>query len=236
MSTVDQTGAKWEFDSAVTDAFDDMLARSIPDYDQMRHLCFQLGDKFCRPGAEILDLGCSRGEALAPFIDKHGATMRYLGTDVSEPMLIAARKRYEGYISCNVADVKYHDLRYGYPACRPCVTLMILTLQFTPIEHRQRILRDAFKATLPGGCLVLVEKVLGATADIDHMLVDLYYDTKRQNGYSQEQIDRKRLSLEGVLVPVTAAWNVELLRQAGFSQVDCFWRRLNFAGWLAIKE
>ncbi|MGH3921557.1 MAG: hypothetical protein ACRDS1_01640 [Pseudonocardiaceae bacterium] len=42
--------------------------------------------------------------------------------------------------------------------------------------------------------------------------------------YTQEEIDRKRLSLEGVLVPVTAKWNVEMLRAAGFQQVDCFWR------------
>jgi tRNA (cmo5U34)-methyltransferase len=43
------------------------------------------------------------------------------------------------------------------------------------------------------------------------------------------------LSLEGVLVPVTAAWNEYLLRSAGFSHVDCFWRWMNFAAWVAVK-
>jgi len=66
-------------------------------------------------------------------------------------------------------------------------------------------------------------------------MVDLYYDLKKSNGYSQEDIDRKRLSLEGVLVPVTAKWNEELLKNAGFSEVDCFWRHLSFAGWVAVK-
>ena len=50
-----------------------------------------------------------------------------------------------------------------------------------------------------------------------------------------DDIDRKALSLEGVLVPVTAKWNEELLQMAGFRQVDCFWRWMNFAGWIAIK-
>ena len=114
--------------------------------------------------------------------------------------------------------------------------LSVLTLQFTPIEYRLKIVRDAFNALLPGGALILVEKVLGATADLDAALVDLYYSMKRDHGYSQEEIDRKRLSLEGVLVPVTAAWNEQLLRQSGFAEVDCFWRYLNFAGWIAVKS
>ena len=54
-------------------------------------------------------------------------------------------------------------------------------------------------------------------------------------GLYTEEIERKRLALEGVLVPMTAHWNEDLLRQAGFQQVECFWRYLNFAGWLAIK-
>jgi tRNA (cmo5U34)-methyltransferase len=78
--------------------------------------------------------------------------------------------------------------------------------------------------------------VLGATADLDALFVRTYHGLKQANGYSAEQVERKRLSLEGVLVPVTARWNEELLLMAGFAQVDCFWRYLNFAGWLALKE
>ena len=58
---------------------------------------------------------------------------------------------------------------------------------------------------------------------------------KAKNGYSQEQIERKRLSLEGVQVCVTSNWNLELLKQAGFRQVDTFWKWCNFEGMIAIK-
>ena len=77
--------------------------------------------------------------------------------------------------------------------------------------------------------------MLGDSADIDNLMTKIYYDFKRSNGYTEDQIQRKRLSLEGVLVPVTAKWNEELLRMAGFRQVDCFYRWQNFAGWMAIK-
>lgn len=35
-------------------------------------------------------------------------------------------------------------------------------------------------------------------------MMKLYYDLKHMNGYTTEEIDRKRLALEGVSVPVTA--------------------------------
>ena len=41
--------------------------------------------------------------------------------------------------------------------------------------------------------------------ELDEAFVDLFLEIKRQNGYSQGEIDRKRLSLEGVLVPVTVS-------------------------------
>lgn len=225
----------WTFDDAVTQVFDDMLQRSIPQYEVMRKAVFDLACAYVKPKTAIIDLGCSRGEALAQLVERYGAHNRFIGIDVSEPMLSAAKARFEGYINCNVVELRNCDLRTAYPPEQASVTLCILTLQFTPIEYRQQILRRIYQHTVNDGALVIVEKVLGATADIDALMVDTYYSLKSENGYSQEQIERKRLSLEGVLVPVTAKWNEELLKTAGFTQVDCFWRWMNFAGWIAVK-
>lgn len=226
----------WTFDTDVAQVFDDMLQRSIPQYDVMRRTVFELACAFVKDDQTIVDLGCSRGEALAPFVQKFGAYNRYVGIDVSEPMLDAARERFQSLIQAGLVDIRSCDLRTSYPPAHACVTLCVLTLQFTPIEHRQKILRTIYKHTQPGGALILVEKVLGATADLDALMIERYYTMKAENGYSQEQIERKRLSLEGVLVPVTAKWNEELLHTAGFSQVDCFWRWMNFAAWIAVRD
>jgi tRNA (cmo5U34)-methyltransferase len=235
---IDQTtpGDKWAFDTDVTQVFDDMLARSIPQYDVMRQACFDLACRYVKPKTDILDLGCSRGEAMARLLDEFGALNRFVGIDVSEPMLAAARERFQGFINCGVVQVLNTDLRNTYPPCRASVTLAVLTIQFTPIEYRQRIMREIFHHTLPGGAFLFVEKVMGSTAELDAAFIDKYYGLKAAHGYSQEQIERKRLSLEGVLVPVTARWNEDLLLAAGFRQIDCFWRWMNFAGWVAVKE
>lgn len=226
---------KWVFDDSVTTVFDDMLERSIPQYKIMRQACFDIASKYRQNRTAIIDLGCSRGEALAKFIDKHGAQNYYVGVDVSEPMLEAVRERYQGLINVNIVKIENVDLRVSYPEARASVTLCVLTLQFTPIEHRLKILKNIYDHTEPGGVLILVEKVIGASSEIDGHMVDIYYDMKRANGYTEDQIQRKRLSLEGALVPVTAKWNEEMLHMTGFKEVDCFWRWMNFAAWVAVK-
>ncbi len=229
-------GPKWEFDAGVTAAFDDMLNRSIPQYESMRSAVTDLALAHFQDGTDVVDLGCSRGEALAPIVARLRDRARsFVGVEVSEPMLRAAHARFAAEEWGNVRVIDF-DLRSGYPEVRASATLCVLTLQFTPIEHRLRILRDAYRSTVPGGAFILVEKVLAATADLDEKFTRAYYALKKANGYSEEQIERKRLSLEGVLVPVTADWNADLLRRSGFSQVDCFWRWMNFAGWVAVRE
>jgi len=220
---------KWQFNHSVAAVFDDMLARSIPDYIGMRRIVTELALWFAKSGTAIVDLGCSRGAALKPIIEALGDDCSYLGVEISDSMRAAARKEIPQ------AEILPLDLREAYPNIPASVTLSVLTLQFVPIEYRQRILSDAFRNTTSGGAFILVEKILGSDAFTDKLLVDTYLSRKGENGYTQEQIAAKRRSLEGVLVPVTAEWNEDFLRAAGFGHVECVWRHLNFAAWIATK-
>lgn len=225
---------KWKFDEGVTAAFDDMLERSIPQYGVMREAVLELGTRFLSDnGQHVVDLGCSRGEALSRFVDRFGARHRYVGVEISEPMLAAARERFSGWPCVRIERL---DLRREYPAPRAALTLSVLTAMFVPIEHRPNLFRNMAEHCAPGGAVILVEKVLGEGAENDAAFVDLYLKMKRGNEYTEEQIERKRLSLEGVLVPLTARWNEEMLRWAGFSRVECFWRWMNFCGWLGVRR
>lgn len=239
MTSTDSRGhmpeGKWEFDEHVTGCFEDMLRRSIPQYDVMRRSVFDIACCYRKPKTAIVDLGASRGDGLAPLLERFGAHNHWVAVEVSQPMLRALHERFGGWEQNGLMQVLDLDLREGFPPVSASVILSVLTLQFTPIEHRQKIIRRAFDALLPGGALVLVEKILGSTAELDAVMVDRYYAFKRESGYSEEEIQRKRMSLEGVLVPLTAQWNEELLRRCGFAEVDCFWRWMNFAGWVAVK-
>jgi tRNA (cmo5U34)-methyltransferase len=235
---------KWAFDESVTACFEDMLQRSIPQYDIMRQAVFTLGCHFVHPGGLVVDLGCSRGDALWPFVVKYGTFCRYLGVEVSEPMIRAAQARFHEHTASDAygntkpvdVEIKSLDLRHAYPGGLAQLTLAVLTLMFIPIEYRQEVLRQIYAHTVPGGAFIVVEKLLGSEAEINRMMVAIYHASKREHGYSREDVERKRMALEGVLVPMTAEWNISMLHKAGFRHVDCFWRWFNFGAFLAVKD
>lgn len=226
----------WEFNEDVTSVFGDMISRSIPSYEIMRELCYRIGRNFLKKDDDmynnVTDIGCSNGLSVQRFIDEYITNTNFSLLDISEPMLDECRKKYDGLKNVNVLN---HDIVEKLPQQDNNLVISCLTIQFTPIEYRQTILLNVYDSLKSGGALILVEKVLGNSYETNKLLVDEYYDIKKENGYSQELIQAKRKSLEGVLVPLTASFNEQMLRECGFRKIDTFWRCLNFCGWIAIK-
>lgn len=232
---VAEEGAKWAFDEKVTGVFDKMLEASIPNYQEMRRLTFALGKRFIpkTDGGVVIDIGASRGDSLLPFVD-HYPNHNYYAVECAPAMSAVLKERFW---SPNVT-VCEHDLRYNHSVfeTKSNLILSVLTLMFVPLELRQRLLQSMYESLKPGGALILVEKCLGADSYIHDMLVEEYLAMKKEHGYTYEQINRKKMALEGVLVPVTAEWNQDMMRRAGFRHIDTFWRSLMFTGFIAIKE
>jgi tRNA (cmo5U34)-methyltransferase len=214
-----------------------MLARSIPQYDVMRDLVTALAVRHVQHESTVLDLGCSRGEALARVeqgLEARSTMAHFVGLEVAPPMVQAARERFVGH---PFVEIREHDLRSGLPAgIDPSVVLSVLTLQFTPINYRSGLVRKVYEQLRKGGAFILVEKVLGGTAAANDTLVDEYHRLKVAHGYTPDEVQRKALALEGVLVPLTARQNEDLLAAEGFRSVECVWRYLSFAAWLAVKD
>ena len=88
-------------------------------------------------GATIVDLGSSRGSALAPIVDRVGAAGRYAAYEISDPMLAVLHERFGGWEKAGLMDVRKWDLRDGYPTGHgPAVAaLLVLTPGSRPHGH-----------------------------------------------------------------------------------------------------
>lgn len=225
---------QWEFNEDVVRCFRDMLERSIPDYKTMRSLIYQFGKTILKDNDRVVDIGCSTGMAAEPFYKQYANRLSYLLCDNSEDMIKQCKRNYEagineGYVEVVKGDACTIDLKR-----QNGLVLSVLSLQFMATTNRQETICKIYDSLRDGGAFVFVEKVIG-DQQMDKIEVDLYYDMKRRNGYTDEAIQRKRKSLENVLSPLKAKWNEDMMKEAGFKKCDMIWRCLNFCGWIAIK-
>lgn len=225
---------KFEFNSAVAEVFDDMISRSVPRYADVQAATAKLAKKLCLKGGTVVDLGCSTGTTLYEIASAIGDDkLKLIGVDNSEPMLKKAREKGEqlGYgdrVQLLLGDITEIDI--------PPSNLVILnyTLQFVPLESRGLLLSKVANSLLPGGALILTEKVRHAGMHIDALLTDLYYDMKLENHYSELEISQKREALEKVLVPVSLERNLALLRENGFAEAELYLKWVNFVTLVAL--
>jgi tRNA (cmo5U34)-methyltransferase len=227
----------FEFDEGVARIFDDMLVRSIPFYSEIQRMTVELAARFVQPGSEVIDLGCSIGTTLAALAAGIGdKTVKLVGVDNAQPMLARARGNLEAAGVLARCELREADLNGDFTVANTSVVIMNWTLQFVRPVHRDRVIRRIYDGLRTQGCLIVVEKVLGDESMLNRMYIDLYYDFKRRNGYSNMEIAEKRERLENVLIPYRIDDNRELLRRNGFQIDDVFFRWYNWAGFLAVKQ
>ena len=229
----------FRFDAAVAEVFPDMLRRSIPGYAASLEAIGSLAARYVRAGTNCYDLGCSLGAAtLAMRQGIRAADCRIIAIDSAEAMI----KRCAEFLARDdelspgrtPVELVLGDVRDAAIA-NAAMVVMNYTLQFLPVGDREPMLRRIFDGLVPGGLLLLSEKVVDEDPHMESLLVDLHHEHKRRNDYSQLEISRKRAALENVLIPETVAAHRQRLAGAGFAHSAVWLRYFNFVSIVAIK-
>lgn len=232
----DKTITDWVFDKRVVDVFDDMVTRSVPFYRETHQMAIDIAKRFVQSGTNVVDLGCSTATLLIAaqnVIDT--PDVGYLGIDNSESMLVEAkRKIQEAGFTANTHFIDT-DIQQDLPFSNASVVFMNYTLQFIRPLHRERLITEINERMCPGGCLVILEKVLSEHSMFNRMYIDVYHEFKRKAGYNDKEIAQKRESLENIMVPFRVSENIELMNRAGFGTVDMFFKWYNWVGYVAVK-
>ena len=227
----------FQFTEEVAEVFDDMLIRSVPLYLEQQMIIAELARRFYIPGSAIYDLGCSTGTTLIHLgRGLRKQQPRLVGYDNSRPMLEKARHRIREQGLDGLIELRYGDLNEPFSLEGASVVTLCWTLQFIRPLDRERLIRRLCESLVSGGVLIVTEKVLTGSPATNQLFIDRYYEFKKRNGYSNEEIARKREALENVLVPFRIDENVLLFRRAGFQIVETFFQWYNFAGFLCVKR
>lgn len=225
----------FEFNENVARVFPDMIRRSVPGYGTMITMLGLMAERYAQPGSNVYDLGCSLGAATLAMrrrIQPHDCQI--IAVDNSEAMVEGCQQNIDDDISPIEVDVRCEDIRH-IEFKKASVVVLNFTLQFLPPEEREPLLQKIYDAMLPGGVLVLSEKLVFDKQTAGKTLETLHLDFKRANGYSDLEISQKRSALENVLIPDSAKQHQQRLNNVGFQQADLWFQCFNFASFLAIK-
>lgn len=223
------------FDERVAAVFPDMLRRSIPGYSAIINMIETLTARYAQPGSNLYDLGCSLGASSLAMLK--GLTVDnclIIGIDTSEAMIARCLKiqSHAGdrarmqFICDDICKASFNNAS---------VVVMNFTLQFVEPAKRADLLAKIAEGMLPGGILILSEKVKFANPKVNDLLIDVYHAFKKANGYSDLEISQKRSALENVLIPETIENHSQRLLKAGFASADVWFQCFNFMSMLAVK-
>ncbi|MEM8604639.1 MAG: carboxy-S-adenosyl-L-methionine synthase CmoA [Cyanobacteria bacterium P01_H01_bin.121] len=205
----------FRFNEEVSEVFDDMAVRSIPLYKELLQLALTWSLAFYRPGTYLYDLGCSTGTFLELFCRHVQTPARLIAVDSSEAMLQRSRTKVAELPTA--IQIEFVQQRLQDVVFQPASVMVLnYTLQFLPISDRLAVLSRAAQQLLPGGILILSEKLRLQDAGWHELATANYEQFKQQNGYSRREIERKKEALERVLIPLSLPEQIQMLQEAGF--------------------
>ncbi|SEA72208.1 tRNA (cmo5U34)-methyltransferase [Thiothrix caldifontis] len=223
------------FNEAVADVFPDMIRRSVPGYETIIGLLGVIARRYAQPNTQIYDLGCSLGAATLSMASQVRADgVRFVCVDNSVAMTRRCEQILQRHLPMGQFQVECADIQ-AISLEKASVVVLNFTLQFLKPAERLLMLCKIYEGLLPGGVLILSEKLQFADASEQALLTDIHLEFKRANGYSELEISQKRSALENVLIPDTFEQQVERLQAAGFSQTVKWFQGFNFASLLAVK-
>ncbi len=233
-SPVGEVGA-FKFDEKVVNVFPDMIQRSVPGYTAIISAIGLLAGRFARKNSVCYDLGCSLGAATLSMRHQIEAeNCRIIAVDNSPAMVARFQETLQKDQSPVAVDVVCADIR-DVVIENASVVVLNFTLQFIPLEDRLKFLQKIYQGLLPGGILILSEKLKFDDDRQQELQTEMHHAFKKAQGYSDLEISQKRTALENVLIPETFARHQSRLQQVGFSSAEVWFQYFNFASIIALK-
>lgn len=230
-----ETVSKFSFNEEVATVFPDMIRRSVPGYDLIIDQIRMLTRHYERPHCNYYDLGCSLGAVSAAMGQVLTAkACQIIAVDNSAAMINKCRQQLSNIntpatihlICSNIEDINIQ---------RAQMVILNFTLQFIEPPRREHLLKKIHQGLLPGGLVILSEKIKASTDESQQLYTEWHHAFKKYQGYSDLEISQKRTALEQVLIADTLQTHHKRLYSCGFSRVEPWFQCFNFMSILAFK-
>jgi tRNA (cmo5U34)-methyltransferase len=201
--------------------YDVQIRRLIPYYDDMLATAVELLAALAPPSGHVLDLGGGTGALSAAVLDALPG-VRVTVLDVDRDMLGEARRRLDGYGE-RVA------LREGsFLEPLPGADAVVASLALHHVHDlgtKTELYRAVHDALSPGGVLLNLDAAGSEDTRLNALLFDRWVVRMSEHGITDAEARAHFAAWadEDRYFPLDA--ELGALRDAGFDEVECFWRR-----------
>ncbi|WP_083326040.1 class I SAM-dependent methyltransferase [Hymenobacter coccineus] len=223
--------------NAVKEQFNEISAK----YDQQRPYLIPCFEDFYgaanallanRPQAcKVLDVGAGTG-LFSYFLYQQRPELEFTLVDLAPEMLAVARQRFVGLPSFIFQELDFvtQPLPGHYD-----VVVSSLAIHHLPDAEKATLYQRIHDALNPGGLFINADQVLGRTAGFDAFNRQHWVRTVQQSGLPKEAIERafERIKLDDF---GTLEAQLRMLEAAGFQEVDCVYKNLNFVVFAAVRD
>ena len=186
---------------------------------------FSAGDRFA-----FLDLGAGTGLVSELIRARFRHAEAHL-LDISAPMLAQARRRFEGQskVSYDVRDYAVAELPGPFP-----LVVSAMSIHHLADEQKQALMHRIFATLEPGGAFLHAELCRGVTAATEQRYQQHWRQHLEASGLDPAELARirQRMACDR---PAPLEAQLGWMREAGFTDVDCFFKHYNFAVYAGTK-
>jgi tRNA (cmo5U34)-methyltransferase len=202
-------------------AYDLQIRRLIPEYDEMIATGIEVLAALAPADGHILDLGGGTG-ALSSAVLAGLPSSRVTVLDVDADMLAEARRRLAGFGD----RVSFQEASFLDPLPGADAAVASLALHHVhDLDTKTALYRAIHDALSPGGVLLNLDAAVSEGARLNGLVFDRMALRMRDHGIGDAEAREHFASWaqEDRYFPLDA--ELGALREAGFDEVECFWRR-----------
>ena len=220
------------------EGFDEHIDKSIRGYQHLLSDVVSLSRYFVEPDTNVYDIGCSTGKVTEALVRKNEDinNVTYYGIEIADGFVDAmqttqsriAKEFPNSKCVFMQEDARQKDIRNA------SLVTSIFTLQFMPQKDRSALIQKIYDGLNEGGAFVFAEKTICESAKFQDMITFNYYDYKRKFFTTQDIMDKEQ-TLRNMMKPNTWHQIEQYMHDAGFKDVQPFWRNHMFVGAMAVK-